>query len=784
MGRHIILRVTSPRPTTAPAAVFVSYAREDSDAARRLAGALRGHGVEVWFDQDELRGGEAWDQKLRRQIKECALFVPVVSANTQERREGYFRLEWKLASERTHLMAEGVPFIAPVVIDETKEADALVPAEFMRVQWTRLPGARVTPEFAEQVKRLLGPVEVARVSRPVGSGNTGQETRATPKVGRRVPAAAWGLASVGLLAVAVIVAWQVRKSLEAGAGASPPIEEKSALATPAAAVVSKKSIAVLPFENMSDDKKSGYFADGVQEEVITNLTFIPGLKVVPQPTAMRYRDSKKTIRQIAEELGVAYVLLGTVRSSEGQVRVTGRLMNGRTEEQVWIKPYQKDLTDVFAIQAALATEIAGALSAVISPEAQKLIRRVPTENAAAYDKYLQARELMSSGAGLVSAPVVALLQEAVDLDSKFAVAWAWLSKSHGLAYLANRDHTPERLAKAKAAIDLAVKLAPDDPDVVYNLGYFYYHEGRNYSRALEQMERGARLQPGSAIWNFGTGGIERRMGKWAESLANFRRAAEIDPGNVDHVSQVIGVAMAGRRYDDALPALQRLAELLGGRAHIELAIAQLPFLRDGSTREMAAFFAASNRKQAGPLWRSWNVTLGNFEEIIRSDARAPASVDNAKFEAALCLAASGNLTTARERIAGLAPPLRDRLKAEPENADVWGQLGCIEALLGNTSEALRCARKSVDLIPETSDAWVGPGRRAELAFVYAWTGDKGRAIAEYARLLRTPGADIGRAPFLRPNIHVMKRHPAFFPLQGDPRFQALLDDPKNNAPLF
>lgn len=165
----------------ASAAVFVSYAREDSDAARRIADALRGHGLEVWFDHDELRGGEAWDQKLRRQITACARFVPVVSANTKERREGYFRLEWKLAAERTHRMAEGVAFIAPVVIDETKEANALVPAEFMRVQWTRLPGARVTLEFAEHVKRLLAPTEVARVSRTVSLGNTGQETRATPK---------------------------------------------------------------------------------------------------------------------------------------------------------------------------------------------------------------------------------------------------------------------------------------------------------------------------------------------------------------------------------------------------------------------------------------------------------------------------------------------------------------------------------------------------------------------------------------------------------------------------
>ena len=149
-------------------AIFLSYAHEDADAARRIADALRSHGLEVWFDQNELRGGDTWDAKIRRQIKECALFVPLVSANTQSRKEGYFRLEWKLAVERTHLMAEGVQFLAPVVADGTVESGALVPAEFLRVQWTRLPGALVTPEFIDQIKRLLGG-SAAPIPSPVAS---------------------------------------------------------------------------------------------------------------------------------------------------------------------------------------------------------------------------------------------------------------------------------------------------------------------------------------------------------------------------------------------------------------------------------------------------------------------------------------------------------------------------------------------------------------------------------------------------------------------------------------
>jgi hypothetical protein len=147
-------------------AVFLSYAREDTPAAQRIADALVSQGVEVWFDQSELRGGDVWDQKIRRQIKECALFIPIISERTQSRGEGYFRLEWKLAVERTHLMAEGMPFLAPVVVDETPEGAALVPAEFLRVQWIRLPGSLPTPRFVEQVKRMLELPGSAAVSTP------------------------------------------------------------------------------------------------------------------------------------------------------------------------------------------------------------------------------------------------------------------------------------------------------------------------------------------------------------------------------------------------------------------------------------------------------------------------------------------------------------------------------------------------------------------------------------------------------------------------------------------
>lgn len=212
-------------PTIQP--VFLSYAREDTDAARRIADALRSHGIEVWFDQSELRGGDAWDQKLRRQIKECALFVPIVSAHTQQRREGYFRLEWKLAVERTHLMAEGVPFLTPVAVDETSESAAIVPAEFMRVQWTRLPGALVTPQFIEQIKHLLAP-SVAPADLPAA------RARQPPTPKSRFPIVLVAGLAVAVLGLAtMIVLRPAAKETPASTAAAKPVAPGDQMSAPA-----------------------------------------------------------------------------------------------------------------------------------------------------------------------------------------------------------------------------------------------------------------------------------------------------------------------------------------------------------------------------------------------------------------------------------------------------------------------------------------------------------------------------------------------------------------------
>jgi TolB-like protein len=441
--------------------VFLIYAREDTDAARRIADALRGFGVEVWFDQSELRGGDAWDAKIKSQIRECALFVAIISSNTQARGEGYFRREWKLAIERTHDMAAGIPFLIPIVVDQTPESKALVPEEFMRVQWTRLAGGAPTAQFVERIRRL--------VERPLGlPENQARPGAATGAPSRKpgIPGWAWGLGAGVVIAVCALLV----NSHKAEAPVAPvvTVEPKPAAPEPKSG---DKSIAVLPFANMSDEKDNAFFTDGIQEDILTNLALVHELRVVSRTSVEQYRETKKPIRQIASELGVSYILEGSVRRAGSKVRVTGQLINAVTDEHVWAKAYDRDLTDIFSIQSELAQAIAAELKAALSPEEKAMLDHKPTENSEAYDLYLKARNF--DGVEDIDKQQ-ALLEQAVALDPTFARAWGDLADHYAQKAFNFHLGIDELMAKSKAAIDQAVHLAPDDPDVISSLGTYYY----------------------------------------------------------------------------------------------------------------------------------------------------------------------------------------------------------------------------------------------------------------------------------------------------------------------
>jgi TolB-like protein/cytochrome c-type biogenesis protein CcmH/NrfG len=769
----------SPSPesgdTPASRAVFLSYAREDTAVAQRIADALRSQGIEAWIDQAELRGGDAWDQKIRRQIKACALFMPIISTRTQSRGEGYFRLEWKLAVERTHLMAEGVPFLAPVVVDETTEDAAIVPAEFLRVQWIRLPGALPTPQFVEQVKRMLEKPGHAVFASP------GVRTASAPAAGGNRTWLAGSLVALALGVAAMFVAFR-HTSPSAPAPAAVAAAPVAAAAAPADAV-DPKSVAVLPFENMSEDKDNAFFTDGVHEDVLTNLSFIKDLHVISRTSVMQYRGTTKSIKQIGKELGVAYILEGSVRREGNKVRVTGQLIDARTDEHVWAKAYDRDLNDIFAIQGELAKAIASALQAVLSPETAQLIARKPTESTEAYDDYLKARQIRSDyfiGSGKSTTD---LLEDAVRLDPNFAQAWAELASRRAFLYFSS-NQSDEQLQLAKQAVDMAIKIAPDDPAVIEGVGDYYYYAYRDYARSTEQYMRLEELRPNDASVYESLGLIQRRQGRIADSVDNLRRAVKLDPTNHEYSSSFGETLEQAHHYAEAHEV--RLKAVQEDPDNIESALnyALGEFLASGSTDAINAFL----RRTVDPhelnefkyMCRALSALIGNWTEFKRLDREQPYFDGNEQdprynqdINAADALAEEGNMPAARARAAVALAGMETALKTQPNNANLWSNIALAHAFLGDRDATLSAAQKSADLLPESRDAIAAPGNSITCLVAFAWIGEKDRALSELQRLFKVPfGANVYAC---RSSVH---------PLIDDPRYKKMIQDPANNAPLY
>jgi len=745
-------------------AVFLSYASQDAEVARRIADALRAAGVEVWFDQDTLVGGDAWDQKIRGQVSACALFVPVISANTQERQEGYFRLEWHLAEQRSLLIAKGRPFIVPVSIDATRERGALVPDAFNAVQWTKLPGGETSAAFVSRVKKLLGDQAPSAKAAPPGTSPPSVVAPAS-KSGRLV----WTTAAVvaALLAVFAYVATR---------------PAKEAAPAPASMGKADKSIAVLPFSNMSDDKAaSAFLSDGVHEDILTNLSNIREFRVIPRTSMEQYRGTQKKISQIAQELRVTYVLEGSARRAGDQVRVTGKLINARTEESVWAKSYDRSYANVLAIQAELATDIAQALKTALSPEEKNLVERRPTVSTAAYEQFLKAREVRRRFAapGQNARAMEPFLLEAVRLDPNYASAYAELAYVYTIGNAATERQAT--LAKAQDAIDKARRLAPDSPEVILALGDFYRSSGET-ARALEQFERFGRLRPKDADYLDRLAETYQQQGiGFGQKTWEIRKQLEdVDPANLANLRRMVQLLLGGRRYAEAIAVQRRIWTRLPDNLEARHYIGYMTFLLDGSTQLNEQFWSEikPDAWNLGIFFRRRMLRMqGRLDEAVSFDLTDPLAGDAETLNVAIIHAARGDVAAARTRLGDLP----ERLRREPaagtraeDTARRWIRLGTIVGVLGNRAEALQCAKRAIEVLPASRVPSI------DLARLYAWAGDNDSALAELGQFLvaLVDGPSDGRS------VHGLRHNPNFFPLQGDPRFEALLKDPKNNAPLF
>jgi TolB-like protein len=543
-------------------AVFLSYASEDADAAQRICAALRAAGIEVWFDQSALRGGDAWDAAIRKQIRTCALFMPIISRNTHARDEGYFRLEWKLAVDRSHLMAVDKAFLLPVVIDDTRDNDDRVPDRFRELQWTRLPGGSTPADFTERVLHLLSPDEQAA---PAASGVRTTGAAETPASKQQ---SSWLTKLITLLvALSVIaIAWDVveKKFMPSLVATTPPALVPSAPSAPvlpaeppAAGAVAQNSIAVLPFADMSEKKDQGYFSDGLAEELIDQLAKIPGLHVIARTSSFSFKDKSADIPTIAKQLNVANVLEGSVRKAGNRLRVTTQLIRADSGEDLWSETYDRQLKDVFQVQDEIAGAVVSALKLKLAP-GQQASNAHRTSNTEAYNQFLICKQFADRSKLDDYQRAVAACRKAIELDPGYAAAYAELAVAEAL--VSDRTVNPALLQQAQATADKAIAMAPDEADGYAARGFMRRYDW-DWTGAQADLEKALALDPGDIRAQTRYGLLLGSLGRLPEAMAVIKKATSSDPLSSLSWNILGGELTESRQFAAAHAALQRALDI-------------------------------------------------------------------------------------------------------------------------------------------------------------------------------------------------------------------------------
>ena len=541
-----------------------------------------------------------------------------------------------------------------------------------------------------------------------------------------------------------------------------------------------KSIAVLPFENLSDEKENAYFADGIQGDILTNLAKIGDLKVISRTSVMPYRGSSmRNARDIGKALGVATLLEGSVRRIGNRVRVNVQLINANNDEHIWAENYDGDLTDVFAIQTDLAGKIASALQAKLSPNEKARLDRRPTQNAEAYLLFVQAHDYASRrdmfrDTSLKPEP---LFEQAIKLDPNFALAFAGLSMVESWAYH-SFDPTPARREKARLNANEALRLQPDLPEGHLALGFSYYYGDRDYERALAEFDIARRGLPNESQAYLAIGAIQRRQGKWAESTANLEKAAALDPKNEHTLMNLAYSYMAQRDFETADKTVDRILatspqsfqargvkgyvalERSGDLSVAEKVFSSIPPNTDPGIMTMVRFWVLRLQRKFPDALEVVQQFRG---ETLSNTTTAPCPKAFLEGELYLLLGDEAKARTALEHARVVSDEL---VRAAPEDATRRGQHGLILAALGQKQEAIAEGKRAVDLLPESQDAFDGPQVTATLARIYAWSGEFDEAFSLLDHLLVVPNGL---------TVPMLKVDPAWDPLRKDPRFQALID---------
>lgn len=541
-----------------------------------------------------------------------------------------------------------------------------------------------------------------------------------------------------------------------------------------------KSIAVLPFENLSDEKENAYFADGIQDDVLTNLSKISDLRVISRTSVMQYRGRPTNVRDIGKALGVSNILEGSVRRSGNRVRVNVQLIDANTDEHVWANDYDRDVTDVFAIQSDLAREIANALQAKLSPAEKSQMTRKPTENGEAYLAFVQAHDLSCSYEDPVKLKQSEqLYQRAVELDPNFALALARYSQLESWM-VHDGDRSPERRNKARTLAEQALQLQPDLPEAHLALGFSYYYGDNDYDAALREFEIAQRGLPNESEVYLAIGAIQRRQGKWTESTANLEKAASLNPKDTWPLQNLAFNYSMQRKFDAANKTIDRALELNPRGMGLWYVKVQLAI---NEKVDISACERALEKVKSYPMSSEERLKIvggeaylllfqRKYQQILQlseslpdeSFAVVPGSLAGKYFAIGIAHKGLGNDAAARTAFVKTKDIFEQQLRQKPEDPDLHVQLAKVLAWLGEKDAAIAETQRATDLRPESKDAFDGPKITEQVAQVYTILGDNARAIELLDGLLSRP-SDL--------TLRSLKLNPAWDPLRNDPGFQAL-----------
>jgi TolB-like protein/tRNA A-37 threonylcarbamoyl transferase component Bud32/Tfp pilus assembly protein PilF len=552
-------------------------------------------------------------------------------------------------------------------------------------------------------------------------------------------------------------------------------------------------IAVLPFENFSPDPDNAYFADGIQDEILTRLAKIADLKVISRTSTQQYQSKPRNLHEIAKQLGVAHILEGSVQKAADQVRVSVQLVNAQTDSHLWAETYDRKLTDIFGVESEIAKRIAESLQAKITGREEQALAVKPTNNPEAYDAYLRGLSFDSRSAYSNNdlRKATDSYERAVRLDPKFALAWARLSRADASLYFDRVDRPDARRSAAQSALENTQKLAPNSPETLLALGYYQYWVLRDYGSAKTTFERVSKTLPGSSELPMALGAVSRREGRWNESIAYFEQALSFDPRNVELLLHAGWTYTVLREFPAALKLYDRALDITPNDPDVMASKASI-YQAQGNLQEAARFLSAINeqtssedtlriklaqlrlKRNDGEAIRLLQARLAQFRYAPEDD-KAFDQLDLAVTQRRAGDMAGAKVTAeqARNTIEQL---YRDQPKDNWFNALIAAYLSQAYAAIGEKDLALKGAERAVMLFPRAKDAVSGPTFEENLAFIQTIFGENSRAISTLTHLLQTPYNSwlYGSPGAITPAL--LRLDPIWDPLRADPAFQKLCEE--------